>query len=233
MKPMVLPEKHEPSASDGDAALQWLSASSDVFRGLNHSLSNRMLSLEMLSTVAERGEDVDDDLLAIVAGEAGRFRTLLKLYRVMESSDRTASEPALIGDILPDAIALFGYDSVLRDTRIALAPIGDLAPVLLQPSACVQSLLVALIAVARVIPREEQVGIVVRCSGDAEWVTVTVSTAAPVPELAQEGRELIAVPWLLRRTPSASAWERLSDGTVRAVVRLGTLSNVRRREREG
>jgi hypothetical protein len=173
----VLPESHVRAAPDGDAALQWLSASSDVFRGLNHSLSNRLLSLEMLSTVAQRGEDVDDDLLAIVAGESGRFQILLKLYRLLESGDRAGSEPALVTDILPDAVSLFGHHSGLRDVRVEIAPIGDLAPVFVHSGSLAHALLVALIAVGRVVSPASDTGLVVRCSGDADWVDVKVASA--------------------------------------------------------
>lgn len=227
------PEDNERAGRDGAAALQWLSASADVYRGLNHSLSNRLLSLEMLSTVAQRGEDVDDDLLAIVAGESGRFQTLLRLYRLMESGERSPSEPALVTDILPDAVSLFGHHSGLRDVSVHIAPIGDLSPVLLHPSSLAQALLVAIVAVARVAASAD-VGVIVRCSGDADWVEVRAISNAPVPTVvADEGRELVAVPLLLKKTPSESAWERSPEGVVSAILRLASLGNVRRRERAG
>ena len=216
------------------AASAWRHVAEDVLHGLNHALSNRLNALASYAVLLEAGESVDKEQEHHVISEVDRLEQLLKLYRLVPFAGGTTSEPVLIADIVPDALALLHSLLDVRDIPVTIDGNPETPPVLESATAFTQAVLMMLDGVARLVPEGELGGgILLHYTGDADWVYVATETAMPVS--ATERRAVIDLSAIHALVPSArvaaSAVTR-DPAIVRISLRVPTLAATRRRERE-
>ena len=217
------------------AASAWRHVAEDVLHGLNHALSNRLNALAAYAVLLEAGESVDKEQEHHVISEVDRLEQLLKLYRLVPFAGGTTTEPVLIADIVPDALALLHSLLDVRDIPVTIDGNPETPPVLESAAAFTQAMLLMLDGVARLVPDEAQGGgVLLHYTGDADWVYVATETAMEVS--ATERREIIDLSALHALVPAArvaaSAVTR-EPAIVRISLRVPTLAATRRREREG
>jgi nitrogen-specific signal transduction histidine kinase len=215
------------------AALSWLATSDAVLRGLNHEFSNRLSLARLapqLAAMIAAGEQQMRALAEDVDGAEEMFR-LLRLYRLLVFETSDPAEPALVTDALADAIALFKHHVEFRDLEVQVGEAGSLPPVLMNPSALVQSVLLLLCAAARcmAVRPGEPAKIAVRFSADADAVHVTAASAdAAGSKDSAEPPEFPALRYLVR---DALGTVTANGGTV--TLSLGTLVRLRRLAKQG
>ncbi len=209
---------------DGQA---WALASTDIVRGLNHALGNRLAPFDMLASPAMLGQVLDHELYDVIAKETERLSVLLKLYRLMEYPLSTAVEPVRISDVLADAIQLQQHHGGVRTVPCTTAGETAVDPVLTHPTRLAQALAFALCAVARAaFPAGNAAAMTVRCSSDAETVTVRVSTTVGSDTGAGDPERRVAEA-LLERDGGTVQW----DATATQSTMQLTLPTLRRARR--
>ena len=224
----MMPDAPDPAAS------AWRHVAEDVLHGLNHALSNRLNALSSYAVLLEAGESVDKEQEHHVISEVDRLEQLLKLYRLVPFAGGTTTEPVLIADIVPDAMALLHSLLDVRDVPVTIDGNPATPPVLESAAAITQALLMMLDGVARLVPEGEHGGgVLLHYTGDADWVYVATETSLAVS--ASERREIIDLSAIHALVPSArvaaSAVTR-DAAIVRISLRVPTLGATRRRERE-
>ncbi|MBI1809690.1 MAG: hypothetical protein HYR75_07315 [Gemmatimonadetes bacterium] len=214
------------------AAEAWMSAAGNVLRGLNHGFSNRLSALGAVAAglgspdEASMGEQVD--------GEIGRLEGLLRLYRLLPMAGALPAEPAQVSDAMDDAVGLFRHHYALRDVACTVEGDPMTPPVLVNLTVLTQAVLLLLCAAARHLPADQYAdGVVLRYAGDSDWVDLTAETGVAVPLAEGTTSEVAALRWMVRDAAGDASVMRTARGLVRATLRVGTLANLRRRERGG
>lgn len=217
------------------AASVWRDVAENVLHGLNHALSNRLNSLASYAVLLESGEDLDEEQQHTVVSEVERLEHLLKLYRLVPFAGGSATEPVLVADVVPDALALLHHLLDVRDVPVSVHGSTDTSPLLGSSLALTQALLLMLSSVAQLVPEGPSGGgIVLHYTGDADWIYVATETAVPVD--ATERREIVdlsALHALLPTARIAASAITPEAAIVRISVRIPTLPATRRKEREG
>ncbi len=209
---------------DGQA---WALASTDIVRGLNHALGNRLAPFDMLASPAMLGQVLDQELFDVIAKETSRLAVLLKLYRLTEYPLSTAVEPVRISDVLADAIQLQQHHGGVRGVPCTTAGETVVDPVLTHPTRLAQALAFALCAVARAaMTVGHTAAMTVRCTSDADTVDVRVS-AAINGDVGDGDPERTAVQALVLREGGIVRWEPTAT-QVEMRVSLPTLRRARR-----
>ena len=215
---------------------QWLRVSEKVLKGLNHQLSNRVASIEAVTSLLEPGDGADTKLTAALLAEVERLSTLVPLYRLLPAEPRADPEPVRLQDVLPHVLDLHLYHSDLRGVACELAPGCDADPVLVRPSALMRSLLVLLESAAGNIYRSGEPGVIrLAFGGDAERSRLTLEAPFPAGQevFTGVGSLVHAVRDALAHADAVvEASREVHDGaaTLRYELVLPTLSVARRRE---
>lgn len=216
------------------AASAWRHVAEDVLHGLNHALSNRLNALASYAVLLEAGGSVEKEQEHHVISEVDRLEQLLKLYRLVPFAGGTTTEPVLIADLIPDALALLQSLLDVRDIPVTIDGNPITPPVLASAAALTQALLMMLDGVARLVPEGvDGGGVLLHYTGDADWVYVATETTVPVS--ATERRAIIDLSALHALVPTARAAASAvtrEPAIVRISMRVPTLAATRRRERE-
>jgi hypothetical protein len=131
---------------DGERIDSWSVIHDEVFAGLNHALSNRVMGLESFLTIAERRGTAD---WSGVMAEQARLERLLQLYRLLEEAPRERPEPMHVSEPAADATDLLGHHLGLRDLVVEGESAPDGAVVSLPRRHAVRAFLVLLYEAAR------------------------------------------------------------------------------------
>ena len=217
---------------------QWLRVSEKVLKGLNHQLTNRVASLEAVVGIFQDGEPFEPEVIGALAQEVTRLHHLLQLFRCMPAEPFAGAEPVRLQDIVPQVLELHGHHADLRGIAVAVDADAETHPVLVRPSALMRCLLVLLESVAGNALRSGGEGsLKFAYSGDTTCVRVSFEAPQPAGQaiFTGEGSLVHAV-----RSALAHAYAQVGitvENTavgerIRYEVRLPTLPEARRRERE-
>lgn len=219
---------------------QWLRVSEKVLKGLNHQLTNRVASLEAVVSLFDDDQELPDpQLVSSLAQEVKRLAHLLQLYRLMPAEPFVTTEPVRLQDVIPHVMELHSHHADLRGIPIEVQAAGDVQPVLVRPSAILRCLLVLLESAAGNALRSGCAAtLTLAYGGDAKKVFVRFEAPAPSAQLlfTGDGSLMHAVTSALAHAHAEATAELLPGapcGRIRYEVRLPTLSEARRIEREG
>lgn len=166
-----------------DRADGWPAVSDELILGVHHALNNRVGALAAVAQVLEGEIEPDDPLRAALLDEVERLQeTVRSLSWLPRNRAAGAAEPVQLSDVLPPVLRLYGYHHGVRDVACRLEAAPDLLPAWANPQQLAQTLLVLLIAAGQEA-RERGQEIRLRCSGDAEWLTLAVEIIEPVEPL--------------------------------------------------
>lgn len=231
-----------PSRFWGD---QWLRVAEKVLKGLNHQLTNRVASLEAVSTLIADEADADEpgpdrELLASLKEETAKLGRLLLLYRSLPAEPFMTTEAVRLQDLVPLVAELHGHHADLRGVPVVASGDDGAAPVLIRPSALLRSILVLLESCAGnaqrsgVAPAE----LTMTWSGSEKQVLVTLEAPTAPGQLlfTGDGSLVHAVQLSLAHahaSVSAETVHSTAGDRIRYQIGLPTLSEARRVEREG
>jgi hypothetical protein len=212
--------------------------SEKVLKGLNHQLTNRIASLEAVVGIFQDGEPFEPEIIAALAQEVSRLNHLLQLFRCMPAEPFAGAEPVRLQDIVPQVLELHGHHADLRGIAVEVDADFETHPLLVRPSALLRCLLVVLESGAGNALRSGGEGALrFTYTGDASSVRVTFEAPQPAgqPVFTGQGSLVHAV-----RSALAHAFAEVGVTVVtgergeriRYELRLPTLAEARRRERE-
>jgi len=237
------------SRASRELELSWLGVVDGLLRGINHSLSNRVVAIGALAEVLAPDEPPGAELVDAIAAEARKLNELLHtLRRLPRGAGASPSSPSSphalhLPDLLQAAVSLHTHDAMLGDVSCDVQGAADVLPVVATEEGVVHATL-ALIAAAKqwaagATPAEP---VRLRYWGDDTLVTVVVSAGGGADDAgmvspAADGAPAVPTPsaarvvrWLLAGT-GAEVTESAGETGVRYVLRLPTLPEVRRRAR--
>ena len=198
--------------SEHAGAARWLTIHDELLRGLSHTLSNRVATIDAATYMLTLdGADVASQT-ATLRGEAERLEALLHALRALPRRADGAAEPLMASDAVQAVLSLHAHLGELRDVPCDVSIDADVAPAYADPVALQHALLVAL-TTARWRAHRAGSGVAVHVSGTADVVRFAV-----LPGDAVDGDELrstrandaLAIDWLLgahggRSEPEAAA----------------------------
>lgn len=155
-----------------------------ILRGMAHALSNRVAALGGISGLADPGQVWTERLSKALNDEARRLENILRLLRLMPNDGRGEPGAVELQPLVPDVIALHGYQSALLQVECTAVHNRETMPVFANRPQLVHALLLAIDAAKRhAQPRGARVSVSYR--GDADRVTIRVATEpSPVPQKA-------------------------------------------------
>ena len=216
-----------------EAVEAWASTANAVLCGLNHALSNRVSALVMVFH-AEQGASLAASEISRLSTETAKLEELLRLYRLLARSDLATPEPICVADAVSDALALVARHPDAGDLAWTVAGDADTPPVLLIPSALVHALVFLLCAAAvNAAAAAEPPELRLTFGGDPDWVTIAVDTrSSAAQDQSAQALEAATVDFLLPGSVVTRLPSPTQAGGVRLEVRLPTLANQRRHERD-
>jgi hypothetical protein len=167
----------------------------------------------------------------IIAGEAVELDRLLNLYRLLPFGAYPSPEAIRITDVVADAVAFAANLADSGQGSHVVEDDPDTPPVLMDPTALTQAVVLLLVAAAR----HQSVGpdaraLELRVAGTPDWVTVSAEATHPItPHGVDVPAELVAAQWLIRDAEGSVSLVRGGLGGVRAEMRLATLARMRAR----
>lgn len=228
------PTRASPIAPDPLAGIR-----DGILRGFAHALSNRVAALSGVAGLLDFGDLPASRVSRALGSEVGQLGQLVELLRLLPSDARPRGEAVELQSTLPLVVALHAMHADLRDVACTVRHDREASPVHLRQSAFVHAMLV-LIDAAKRDAMSGSGSVTVSYGGDAAHVVVIVESdravgASPVDaDPGALGQRVVATVALIDSTLSVGAASR--DGPahgVRLELRLTTLAEVRRREREG
>jgi hypothetical protein len=165
----------------------WLTISSDLLRGLNHLLSNRVSALGAVTQLLAPAEQPDDEMLATLGVEVGRLERTLRLLRMVPREATARAEPVRVEERLPDVLAMHEHHPVLRDVPCELSIQENVAPVWIAPAVLSHAALTLLTGAKQIAssarerapaggrsPAGPAGAVTIRCEGSADGTQVLV-----------------------------------------------------------
>lgn len=225
-----------PSRLWGD---QWLRVSEKVLKGLNVELTDRVAAMQALVAQLTVGTAPDSAMVRSIGQEMGRLHHLLQLFRAMPAEPFVVTEPMRLQDVIPQVIDLHGHHADLKRIPVKVEAQGDVAPVLVRPSALLRCLLVLLESAAGNALRSGcAAALDLSYGGDASRVFVHFEGPAPGGTLlfTGDGSLVHAVRTALAHahgTADAHLIAGAPCARIRYEVALPTLAEARRLESEG
>lgn len=204
---------------------RWLQLQEELLRGVTHALSNRIATVSAAAYMLEHEDMTCQQGAQQLRVETERMDSLLQLLRLLPSRDDAGAEPVAPADIIEQAVALHAQHSDLRDIEVRVNAETDVMPVLVEPHAFLQALLLAITSAKRAaLPHA--LDVLLNVSSDADAVTVLVHPAASVPDadVVSTARDADAATFCLR-SAHGTALPRDDGG---CVITLATLSAARR-----
>lgn len=157
-------------ADEGEAGGRWQALQDELLRGLTHALSNRVATLSAAAYMLEYGDITPTQAAATVQVESERLDEVLQLLRRLPAREQAEPEPVAPADLVADAVALHAFHCDLRDVPVDIRVAPDVLPVLVEPHALRQALLLAL----SLAKRTTLDSACVEVAGDADTVRILV-----------------------------------------------------------
>jgi hypothetical protein len=203
--------------SNSPTVEDWRTVSEELLQGLVHALNNRVAALSAFVELAKFG-DQEGDPLTVLPVEIAQLQQVNGLFGLLPVR-RSEPEALELRAVLDDAIRLHEHHPRLRGARVTVTSEGSPGVVRAPRWALVRAMVMLVHLAKQSTESMGHYGAVIRIRGD-DW-TVGVHVAAPVMPHA----DLVA---LAERCSGAIVRER---GEL--VLRLPSLRELRRREREG
>lgn len=207
------------------AEAAWRAVSDELIAGIHHALNNRVGALAAVAQVLQGEMPPGHPLRAALAHEVERLQDTVKSLTLLPARGG-AAEPIQLGELFPALLALFELHHGMRDTECVVDGAPDVLPLYAEPPLLAHVLLTLMVAAGRAA-RAGGGRVRVRYGGDTEWVEIGVAAeGGGEPDTPMDAAAVR--PWAermggeLRAGPDASGF----------VLRLPTLLEVRRRERE-
>jgi C4-dicarboxylate-specific signal transduction histidine kinase len=163
------------------ARSRWQEVQDELLRGITHALSNRVATLSAAAYMLEFGDVTPAQAAESMRTESERIDELLQLLRRLPAREEPEPEPVSPGELVEDAVALHAFHCDLRDVPVEVAVAADVLPVLVEPHALRQALLLALSAAKRTAVRDANGHLPaarIDVRGDAEVVHIHVHGVA-------------------------------------------------------
>jgi nitrogen-specific signal transduction histidine kinase len=199
----------------------------ELIAGIHHALNNRVGALGAVAQVLAMEMEADHPLRAALAAEVDRLQATVAALTLLPLRPGATEQPVLLSDLLPRVVELYGYHHGVRDTTCSVEGAEAVLPLWAEPTRLAHLLLAMTIAAGEAA-RATGSATTVRCSGDATTVEVRVAVQGDAP--AAEAESL--APWAAEMGGSLER-EEARGGGAELVLRLPTLPEVRRRQREG
>ena len=200
----------------------WTATGDGILRGLNHALSNRIVTLRTLAEFVCAAHERGEQLGRALSEEVERLEELLEKLRMLPADDALKPEPIQLSELLGEVVALHQYHVDFRNVECTVIGDPDALPVLTSRSAFIRALLILLTAAKRVALSRGETAVALRYGGDPSTVTITIEAGA-LDEGSTTATE-VSQPFELRAES-----DRL--GAVRYQLHLVTLIEGRRRTR--
>jgi signal transduction histidine kinase len=186
--------------SEHAGAARWLTIHDELLRGLAHTLSNRVATIDAATYMLTLdGADVASQI-ATLRAETGRLEALLHALRALpRRADADAdAEPVLPNDAVQGALALHAHHGELRDVPCDVNIDADVAPAYADPVALQHALLVAITA-ARTGAHRAGGRVTVHVSSGADVVRFAITLDGDGDEASGRERasDALAIDWLL------------------------------------
>ena len=209
--------------SVGPAEL-WLPVSAEIISGVHHALNNRLGALSAVAQVLEGEMGSAHPLRNALAEEVDRMQTTVRTLTLLPRRAGAGPEPVYLPDLIGSVVELFGFHHGVRDTKCVVSGTGDVLPLYCEPTLLAHLLITLLVTVGEAA-RAAGSGVLLGYAGNEAEVTMTV---AADPAIESD--------WTLN-ADALRAWADELGGEVEGtgagfVVRLPTLPEVRRREKE-
>jgi hypothetical protein len=198
----------------------WLPVSAELIAGVHHALNNRVGALSAVTQVLEGEMNAAHPLRLALADEVKRLQATVRVLTLLPRPADAVPEPVLLPDLLPGITELYGLHHGVRDTECVAETEDGILPLYCEPTLLAHLLLTLLIAAGETA-REAGAQVRLRASGDEREVVVTIEP---------EGAETLRVEAL--RAWAEELGGAVAGGAGRYELRLPTLLEVRRRERE-
>jgi signal transduction histidine kinase len=202
----------------------WLPVSAELIAGVHHALNNRVGALSAVTQVLEGEMGAQNPLRLALADEVKRLQATVRTLTLLPRHADATPEPVHLPDLLPGVVELYGLHHGVRDTACVVETQDGILPLYCEPTLLAHLLLTLLVAAGEAA-REAGTGVRLLARGDAREVTVTIE---PQGEIAGEAAMRVEAlrPW------ADELGGAVSGGAGRYRLRLPTLPEVRRRERE-
>jgi hypothetical protein len=213
-----------------------------ILRGVAHALSNRVAALSGVAGLVDFGNLPADRLSRALSSEVSQLGQLVEMLRLLPSDIRPRGEAIELKSLLPSIVALHALHADLRDVPCTIQHDRNAQPIHLSRSVFVHAVLV-LIDVAKRDALRDRGSVSLTYAGDSTWVTVVAESlpgAVSPTSGGSTGAELelkcLVDAAVAELDPSLAVdvqrrGQRSGTG-LRLELRLPTLLEVRRRERE-
>lgn len=160
-------------------AARWLTIHDDLLRGIAHTLSNRVSTIDAASyMLGLEGSDTAQHA-ATLRDETGRLEELLRALRLLPRRVEARGEPVMADDAVSGALAVYAHHGDLHGVPCDVAIEGDVPPLFADPVALQHALLVGLTAAGRAAKAQRQVNgdgrVRVHVTGTSEDVHFTIT----------------------------------------------------------
>jgi signal transduction histidine kinase len=129
--------------------MAWAATGDGILRGLNHALSNRILTLRTLTEFVGSAHERRDQVGRALGEEVERLEELLEKFRMLPAEDERKPEPIQLSELLSEVVELHQYHVDFRDLECRVIGNPDALPVLTSRSALTRALLILLTAAKR------------------------------------------------------------------------------------
>jgi hypothetical protein len=223
------PEPAVPHDAAGVVRDTWIQVFGGAVRGLTHALGNRLHSLEMTMGALAPGEAVSPIAAAALDVESAGCAELVRLYRLLPFAGAGALEASRVGDVVPDAAALFRHHIDGRQAACTVHVSGEPPAVLVAPLALTQAVLVLLCSSVAEAPEGSATEVTIGVSGDADVVWIDIHATGPGDGVADDNAMATAA-WLLKASQPGVTRVATGSGAITRIA-LPSLSAARQRER--
>lgn len=192
--------------SDRAGAARWLMIHDDLLRGIAHTLSNRVSTIDAAAYMLELGGTDVALQTATLRGETTRLEELLGALRILPRRADTPAEPVMPNDAVRAALAVHAHHGDLHGVPCDVDIASDVTPGYADPLALQHALLVGLSAAGRAVKAQRlvngagRVRVHVTASADTVQFAITAADVVLLPceEVEHDAQsDAAAVAWLL------------------------------------
>lgn len=217
----------------------WLEVSDDLLQGVGHALNNRVAALTAVGQVL--AATTEGPLTSALSAESLRLQRAVQLLRLLVRRWDAEPEPLTVQDVLDDVAELVSHHPRVHTAGLRVDAEAGLMPVRAERSSLTHAFCLLLAPAVEAAERRGEDSVPVRCSGTEREVLVEIpfptragehdaeSGYDPPPEAGVDPRSARG---LIQRAGGELSVREEAGEPVALLVRLPTLVEARRRERE-
>jgi signal transduction histidine kinase len=179
-------------------SVAWAATGDGILRGLNHALSNRIVTLRTLAEFVGAAQERGEQLGRTLSEEVERLEELLEKFRMLPADDALKPEPIQLSELLGEVVALHQYHVDFRNVQCTVIGDPDTLPVLTSRPAFTRTLLILLTAAKRAALSRGETTVTLRYGGALDEESTTATEVSQPFELHAECDERSAVRYRLR-----------------------------------